>query len=108
MPWRKRARDSNEQDNNEESTGNGNGEVSGYEHFRNQRIKENLERMQKLGIPDLSQKLKSKTSSPKTTPRNPSQRKTQNPLPLPASPRRSSRYFLFFYFYFYFFVFILL
>ncbi|GLT55223.1 hypothetical protein SLA2020_283640 [Shorea laevis] len=87
----KRARDANEQNNNEEPTGNGNPEVSGYEDFRNQRIKENMERMQKLGIPDLSQKLKSKTASLKPTPRNPSQRKTQNPLPLPGSPRRSSR-----------------
>ncbi|XP_059434671.1 uncharacterized protein LOC132167677 isoform X2 [Corylus avellana] len=91
MPWRKRARDTNEQDNNGESTGNPTGEASGYENFRNQRIKENMERMQKLGIPDLSQKLKSKTAPPKPTPKNPTQRKTQNPLPLPDSPRRSSR-----------------
>ena len=95
MPWRKRARDTNEQDNNGESTGNGAGEASGYENFRNQRIKENMERMQKLGIPDLSQKLKSKTAPPKPTPKNPTEKKTQNPLPLPGSPRRSSRYFFF-------------
>jgi hypothetical protein len=104
MPWRKRARNTNEQDNNGESTGNGAGETSGYENFRNQRIKENMERMQKLGIPDLSQKLKSKTAPPKPTQKNPTERKTQNPLPLPGSPRRSSRYFLFsFSFLFFFF-----
>ncbi|CAH2049777.1 unnamed protein product [Thlaspi arvense] len=33
--------------------------VSGYEQFREERIKANLERMQQLGIVDLSLKLKS-------------------------------------------------
>lgn len=61
------------------------GVVAEYEQSREQRIKENLERMQKLGILDLSRNLKpNKTlnSKPKTI-------RTQKP-PL-SSPRRSTR-----------------
>ncbi|XP_042512010.1 cell division cycle-associated protein 7-like [Macadamia integrifolia] len=67
--------------------------VSGYEQSRDKRIKENMERMQKLGILDLSLKLKSGLSSPKRNPRNSSERKMPQPSPLlPSAPsRRSSR-----------------
>ncbi|KAM3742989.1 hypothetical protein ACB098_07G110600 [Castanea mollissima] len=65
-------------------------ENSGYEQFREQRIKENMERMQKLGILDLSQNLKKSHTKPKPKP-NPSDKKTHNPLPLSGSPRRSTR-----------------
>lgn len=96
MARKKRARSSSEKNESD------NGETSGYEQFRDQRIKENMERMQKLGILDLSHKLKSNTAPSKRnpTPRNPSDKKTQNPLPLSASPRRSSRFFFFSSFFF--------
>ncbi|WCJ33801.1 Zinc-finger domain of monoamine-oxidase A repressor R1 [Euphorbia peplus] len=61
-------------------------ETSSYEQLRQQRIKENNERMQKLGILELSLTLKSSTApTPKSSP-NP-----KLPKPLSASPRRSSR-----------------
>lgn len=87
MARKKRARSSSEKNESD------NGGTSGYEQFRDQRIKENMERMQKLGILDLSHKLKSNTAPSKRnpTPRNPSEKKTLNTLPLSASPRRSSR-----------------
>ncbi|KAL7002766.1 hypothetical protein U1Q18_003922 [Sarracenia purpurea var. burkii] len=63
-------------------------EVSGYEQFRDQRIKENMERMQKLGIVDLSRKLKSESRPPKRPKKEPYEKKSS----LPADPpRRSSR-----------------
>ncbi|KAJ4967296.1 hypothetical protein NE237_019145 [Protea cynaroides] len=67
--------------------------VSGYEQFRDKRIKENMERMQKLGIVDLSLKLKSVLPSPKRASRNISERKTPHSSPLLSSApsRRSSR-----------------
>lgn len=40
-------------------------EKSGYEKMREERIRGNLERMQQLGIPDLSLKLKSTAQSEK-------------------------------------------
>ncbi|XP_057495469.1 uncharacterized protein LOC130780499 [Actinidia eriantha] len=61
-------------------------EVSGYEQFRDQRIRENMERMQKLGILDLSRKLKSESQPPKRPKRNPCEKK-----PSVDPPRRSSR-----------------
>ncbi|KAL8151957.1 hypothetical protein V2J09_021765 [Rumex salicifolius] len=72
------------------------GPPAGYEQLREQRIKENLERMQKLGIADLSLKLKStiSASSLKRVPRNFfSHRKTplRSPLLVTEPPRRSSR-----------------
>ncbi|KAI8554390.1 hypothetical protein RHMOL_Rhmol05G0095000 [Rhododendron molle] len=68
--------------------------VSGYEQFRDQRIKENMERLQKLGILDLSRKLK---PEPKKRPqKDPSQKKPSSTSSDP--PRRSSRYSLFFFF----------
>lgn len=72
----------------EEEIKNGRGVSSsaGYEQFREQRIKANLERMQKLGIMDLSKKLKS-VFKPPPKPKNPSQKKP----PLPPPSRRSSR-----------------
>ncbi|KAE9448533.1 hypothetical protein C3L33_19570, partial [Rhododendron williamsianum] len=61
--------------------------VSGYEQFRDQRIKENMERLQKLGILDLSRKLK---TEPKKRPKkDPSQKKPSSTSSDP--PRRSSR-----------------
>nr|DAD40559.1 TPA_asm: hypothetical protein HUJ06_014882 [Nelumbo nucifera] len=94
---RKRARTletpaNRKQVNNEEIQTPRANEVSGYEQFRDQRIKENMQRMQKLGIIDLSLKLKAELP-PKRTPRNLSERKTPQRSPLPSSepPRRSSR-----------------
>lgn len=69
--------------------------LSRYELSREERIKENLERMQKLGILDLSLKLKSLHNP---TPRNNNKsynRKTPQhgePLPPSGPVRRSSRY----------------
>ncbi|XP_068654390.1 uncharacterized protein [Aristolochia californica] len=67
------------------------GGTSGYEQLRDERIKENLERMQKLGILDLSRKLKSEVQSRKLVYRN----QTEKRSPLVSSPagptRRSSR-----------------
>ncbi|CAH1429578.1 unnamed protein product [Lactuca virosa] len=66
---------------------------SDYEKCREQRIKENLERMQKLGIHDLSLKLKS--MKPNTHRRNNKPYKTPNrcisPFPSSVPSRRSSR-----------------
>ena len=92
MARAKRARKTSENEGNVVQNEN-----SGYEQFREQRIKENMERMQKLGILDLSQNLKKSHTKPKPnpTPRNPSDKKTHNPLPLSGSPRRSTRFFLF-------------
>ncbi|GAB4847034.1 hypothetical protein Ancab_026046 [Ancistrocladus abbreviatus] len=70
----------------------GNG-ASEYEQSREQRIKENLERMQKLGIVDLSLKFKS-FNIPKRTPKEPSLNKTpskSSPFPSTGPLRRSSR-----------------
>jgi hypothetical protein len=66
--------------------------ISVYEQTREERIKENLERMQKLGLMDLSLKLKACTAPPKRTPRT-SPSSTKHPTPfLPRGPlRRSSR-----------------
>lgn len=82
--------------NNERSVQKGNGArsgaMSGYEQFRDQRIKENKERMQKLGLLDLSLKLKAQLGRPKKTPGIvSSEKKPHTPLPVSASPRRSSR-----------------
>ncbi|KAK6924103.1 Zinc-finger domain of monoamine-oxidase A repressor R1, partial [Dillenia turbinata] len=64
---------------------------SEYEETRAKRIQENLERMQKLGILDLSLKLKS-SLAPKRTSRNSSDKTPQRSLLIHASnPRRSSR-----------------
>lgn len=80
----------------EAKTSNGD-EISGYEQCREKRIKANMERMQKLGILDLSRKLKSLPSySP--SPRKQSGRKTpqlSSPLSLSGPSRRSSRFYLF-------------
>lgn len=72
--------------------------ASQYELSREQRIKENLERMQKLGILDLSLKLKSVIpSNTKRNPRNHNHNCSTTPRPSPAPPsgptRRSSRLF---------------
>ncbi|KAK9942241.1 hypothetical protein M0R45_007917 [Rubus argutus] len=87
---------SKESDGEETGTGeNGIAGVPGYEQIRDQRIKENKERMQKLGIFDLSQKLKSRAAPPKrgrTVKDTSDQTKTQYPNPNSGSPpRRSSR-----------------
>ena len=98
MARAKRARKTSENEGNVVQNEN-----SGYEQFREQRIKENMERMQKLGILDLSQNLKKSHTKPKPnpTPRNPSDKKTHNPLPLSGSPRRSTRFFLFLFWVFF-------
>lgn len=65
--------------------------LSDYEQTREKRIKENLERMQKLGIVDLSLKLKSCTT-PKRTPRSsPCRKPLDGSTPLSPPSRRSSR-----------------
>ncbi|KAI3702467.1 hypothetical protein L6452_28205 [Arctium lappa] len=63
---------------------NDEGEVAEYEQSREQRIKENLQRMHKLGILELSRNLKP-PPKPKTV------RPYKRVPPLPGSPRRSSR-----------------
>ncbi|XP_065876701.1 uncharacterized protein [Euphorbia lathyris] len=67
-------------------------EMSPYERSREERIKANLERMQKLGISDLSLKLKSLTSPPKRTKRTYTKRASPLPPlhPSPSEPRRRS------------------
>lgn len=83
----KRARGPTEE-GNEENTG-----LSGYEHFRDQRIKENQERLQKLGILELSRKLKTDFATRKGLAKNPSDKKPLDSHPISGSPpRRSSRY----------------
>ncbi|XP_019195075.1 PREDICTED: cell division cycle-associated protein 7-like [Ipomoea nil] len=88
MEWE---RDQTANDAIEEEDGGNN--VSEYEQFREERIKENLERMQKLGIFELSRAFQS-TKPPAVTRKT---RKTKTPQP-PLSPvlrpqpiRRSSR-----------------
>lgn len=68
--------------------------VSDYEKSREERIKENLQRMQKLGLVDLSLQVKSFVA-PKRAPKKSPNRRTPRPPPLSLSepPRRSSRYF---------------
>ncbi|KAJ8764421.1 hypothetical protein K2173_006161 [Erythroxylum novogranatense] len=65
--------------------------ISLYERSREERIKENLERMQKLGLKDLSLNLKA-LSSRRTAPRkSPSSIKLSTPLQSDLPLRRSSR-----------------
>ncbi|RZC58588.1 hypothetical protein C5167_005886 [Papaver somniferum] len=69
------------------TTNQSDGEIS-YENLREKRIKENMERMLKLGISDLSKKLKSKPPPPlpkKSIKKNKSEVENTEP------PRRSSR-----------------
>lgn len=69
------------------TTNQSDGEIS-YEDLRQKRIKENMERMLKLGISDLSKKLKSKPPPPlpkKSIKKNKSEVENTEP------PRRSSR-----------------
>lgn len=70
----------------EEEVENEGKKVSGYEQFRDQRIKENMERLNKLGILELSRKLKTEPKKPK---KNPSEKKLSVASSDP--PRRSSR-----------------
>ncbi|GLU13637.1 hypothetical protein SLE2022_302620 [Rubroshorea leprosula] len=65
--------------------------ISLYEQSREERIKENLQRMQKLGIMDLSHKLNSLLPSKLTRKKNPSSTSYSCPLPPPGPVRRSSR-----------------
>lgn len=80
----------------------GNGTVAdlpapGYEQLRDQRVRENLDRMQKLGIIELSLKLKSTpAAAPKRFPKNFSQKEPPTRSPADEPFRRSSRYCLFF------------
>ncbi|XP_073047342.1 uncharacterized protein [Primulina eburnea] len=66
-------------------------EVSSYEQFREERIKENLERMQKLGIFDLSLNFKYLKKPIKNRPINRKTPHSSSPLPSSAPVRRSSR-----------------
>lgn len=69
--------------------------VTGYELLRQQSIRDNMLRMQRLGILDLSLNLASHFLPPKRPRRNPPHHKLS--LPSPSQPlRRSSRYFFFF------------
>lgn len=69
--------------------------ISDYEQSREDRIKENHEKLQKLGIFDLSLKLKSQ-SRPKRAPKSLTDHKTPpSALPSSGSIRRSSRYKIF-------------
>ncbi|KAF8405118.1 hypothetical protein HHK36_010016 [Tetracentron sinense] len=95
---RKRARiletpASPKQINNQKTQPNESDEISGYEQFRDKRIKENMLRMQKLGIIDLSQKLKSELLPPKRTLRKQYKRRTPSSSSRLSyePPRRSSR-----------------
>ncbi|GKU94648.1 hypothetical protein SLEP1_g8108 [Rubroshorea leprosula] len=65
--------------------------ISLYEQSREERIKENLQRMQKLGIMDLSHKLNSLLPDKLTRKKNPSSTSYSCPLPPPGPVRRSSR-----------------
>ncbi|KAG6768027.1 hypothetical protein POTOM_026923 [Populus tomentosa] len=85
---KRRPRDHQEPNNEHHETP----KISVYEQTREERIKENHERMQKLGLMDLSLKLKACTAPSKRTPRT-SPSSTKHPTPfLPRGPlRRSSR-----------------
>ncbi|XP_022947432.1 uncharacterized protein LOC111451293 isoform X1 [Cucurbita moschata] len=63
----------------------------GYEQLRDQRVKENLKRMQKLGIVELSLKLKSTAAASKRLRKNSSEKEPPNGSPADEPPRRSSR-----------------
>ncbi|KZV24984.1 hypothetical protein F511_01954 [Dorcoceras hygrometricum] len=65
-----------------------NAEISSYEHFREERIKENLQRMQKLGIFDLSLNFKSLKKPIKSHRKSP---RSSSLSPSSAPVRRSSR-----------------
>ncbi|KAH6810251.1 Zinc-finger domain of monoamine-oxidase A repressor R1 [Perilla frutescens var. frutescens] len=68
------------------------GEISEYELCREERIRENRERMQKLGIFDLTQKLSSLKSPSVRPPRRKTPRLHSPPPPSSSGPvRRSSR-----------------
>lgn len=68
--------------------------VTGYELLRQQSIRDNMLRMQTLGILDLSLNLASHFLPPKRPRRNPPHHKLS--LPSPSQPlRRSSRYLFF-------------
>lgn len=62
-----------------------------YEEAREQRIKENKERMHKLGLFDLSLNLKPQIKNP------PQKKKKTTPEPKHSPQRRSSRYFIVFF-----------
>ncbi|GLU02979.1 hypothetical protein SLE2022_202040 [Rubroshorea leprosula] len=72
----------------EGTAGEGGGE---YEKVREKRIKENTERMQKLGIFDLSLKLKDQSRKIPRKISSSTANKTKTPRPLSDPPRRSSR-----------------
>lgn len=63
-------------------------DFSSYEQIRDQRIRENKERLQKLGLLELSLKLKTQNPPQNKKPRD--KKTTANPQPN-LSPRRSSR-----------------
>lgn len=90
MEWE---RDQTANDAIEEDGGKNN--VSEYEQCREERIRENLERMQRLGIFELSRAFQS--SKPAVVTRKTRKSKTPRPLspvPRPQPIRRSSRYTL--------------
>ena len=73
--------------------------ASGYEQSRDRRIRENKERMEKLGLLELSLKLSSDAiASRKNRPRSSGDASEKKKPPVqapPGSPRRSSRFFHF-------------
>ncbi|CAI9758775.1 unnamed protein product [Fraxinus pennsylvanica] len=78
--------------NTKENDNGPNQKISEYEWSREQRIKENFQRMQKLGILDLSLKVKSLKPTPKITKhRKIPQIRSPSPLPPSGPVRRSSR-----------------
>jgi len=66
--------------------------ISGYEKFREERIRENRERMKKLGILSLSSQMFDSKSKRGRRPKTLVKKKRNPPiLPRPYEPRRSSR-----------------
>ncbi|CAL9026944.1 unnamed protein product [Prunus brigantina] len=82
----------NNRSNNEQTQTSQTQNKSQYEQSREERIKENLERMKKLGIVDISLQLKSNFQPKRTAPKTFSNRSTTpSPFREPGRLRRSSR-----------------
>ncbi|KAL2906133.1 hypothetical protein RDABS01_004843 [Bienertia sinuspersici] len=93
QPQQQQQQQQQQQPQQQQQQSNAAEEISGYEQTRELRIKENRERLQKLGIFDLSHQLKSVVST-KRTPKAKFERKTPLKSPSLTSPtpsRRSSR-----------------
>lgn len=85
----------NNRSNNEHAQTTQTQNKSQYEQSREERIKENVKRMKKLGIVDISLQLKSDFQPMRRTPKSFSNRSTTPSGPSPLQPsgrlRRSSR-----------------